>query len=103
MKTRVESVIAAMPFADQDKRGILEDWAQKIDQLEKDGAREIAGLIAIAPGALKEDSGIGAFFDGHTKRLQAAREEMRIREDALTEMLRFAGALKPYVEARRMK
>jgi hypothetical protein len=90
-----------MPMADIDKRYHIEEWARRIDQLEVDGAREIAGLMSVAPGALKEDSGIGAFFDGYTKRIQAAREEMRIREDALTEMLRFAGALKAYVQARK--
>ena len=101
MKSRVECVVAAMPNHDIDKRYHIEEWARRIDQLEADGAREVAGLMSVAPGALKEDSGIGAFFDGYTKRIQGMREELKVREDALITMLRFVGALKAYVEARR--
>jgi hypothetical protein len=100
MKSRVDAVIAAMPNV-AEERYYVEEWARKIDYLEAEGNREIEKLIAIAPNALKEYSAMGAFFDGHTKRIQAIREEIRIREEALAQWLKFAGALKAYVEARK--
>jgi len=100
-KTRVECVIAAMPMVDVDNRYHIEEWARAIDVLEADGKREIEGLMACAPNALTEDAGLGSPFDGYTNRIKTIREAMRISEEGLRTMLRFAGALKAYVETRK--